>query len=290
MMRASHILIAVFAWVMIGCSSAPEGPAQSVMPPGETEPVSIDSGATSAPIAENHHRDARPAGYTVPNMPDCLDDISPECWLLTRFVIEDEESQRPEPTECCIGLLIPACSEPVDADWVFKYGLFYSAMHDLQLLLRDAVADAPIVSIDVHERLAKRLHLLADYGPDVPGKAAADARYCRDLAGYAPKGLFIARLGGQSHTQAALLFPQSNMHWSTATHLKGSIYVRNVEELRCALSLVRAGRSRPEMVYVNEWVLAALANPTLRPDDDYDLLVTLDPDGAMVAAIMTQAE
>jgi hypothetical protein len=260
------------------------------MPAGKTGPALTASSATAGPSADNHHRNARPAGYAVPNIPDCLGDLSPERWLLTRFVIEDEESGRPDRTECCIGLLIPACSDPVDADWVFKYGLFYSSMHDLQLLLRDAVGDAPIISVDIHDRLADRLHLLADYGADVPEKAAADARYRTDLAGYAPKGLFIARFGGQSQTQAAVLFPQTNMHWSTATYLMGSVYVRDVEELRCALSLLAAGKSRPQSLYVNEWLLAALANPTLGPDDDYDLLVPLDPAGAMAKAIMAQAE
>lgn len=290
MMRTGYVLIGIFAWVIIGCSSAPEGPAHSTMPQGKTEPASTASSATAAAIADSHHRPTRPAGYTAPNIPDCLDDISPERWLLTRFVIEDEESERPDPADHCIGLLIPVCSEPVDADWVFAHGLFYSSMRDLQLLLRDAVADAPIISVDVHDRLADRLHLLVDYGPDVPERAAADARYGTDLAGYAPKGLFIARLGGQSHTQAAVLFAQYNMDWSTAAHLNGSIYVRDVEELRCALSLVAAGQSRQGPVYVYEWVLAALANPALGPDDDYDLLVPLDPAGAMAKAIMAQAE
>jgi len=155
MMRMSHVLISVFVWA-IGCSTAPEGPAHSTMPPGKAEPASTASSATSAAIADSHRRPARKAGYAVPNRPDCADDIVPERWLLTRLVIEDEEAGRPEPAECCIGLLIPTGSGAVDADWVFKYGLFYSLMHDLQLLLRDAVADAPIISVDVHDWLADR--------------------------------------------------------------------------------------------------------------------------------------
>ena len=290
MMRMNHVLIGIFAWVIIGCSSAPEGPAHSTMPQGKTEPASTASSATAAAIADSHHRPTRPAGYTAPNIPDCLKDVSPERWLLTRVVIEDEESGRSDPAGCCIGLLIPVCSEPVDADWVFKYGLFYSSMHDLQLLLRDAVADAPLISVDVHDRLADRLHLLVDYGPEVPETAAADARYSRDLARYAPKGLFIARLGGQSQTHAAVLFPQTNMHWSMAMYLKGSIYVRDVKELRCALSLVRAGQSQPGTVYVYEWILATLLDAALGPDDDYDLLVPLDPAGAMAKAIWADRE
>lgn len=290
MMRTGHILIGIFAWLIIGCSTSPDTAAHSTMPPGEAEPASVASGATAAAIAESHDRTARPARYTVPNIPDCLEDLSPECWLLTRLVIEDEESGGLDPAECCIGLLIPVTSEPVDADWVFAHGLFYSSMQDLRLLLRDAVADAPIISVDVHERLADRLHLLADYGPEVPQKAAADARYRTDLAGYAPKGLFIARLGGQSQTQAALLFPQSNMYRSMAMHLMGSVYVRDVEELRCALSLVAAGQSQPGTVYVYEWILATLSDAALEPDDDYDLLVPLDPAGAMAKAIMPDQE
>jgi hypothetical protein len=157
-------------------------------------------------------------------------DARPARWVAARFRTSDTE-----PSDA--GLLIPLSSHAaLDADTLFQQAFFFPSTEALQILLRDAVRDAPVTGIDVRQWIPRSIDTLVDYGATLPEPADAGLAARTEFKHRGSGGLYIVKLRGQANTAAAIVMQWDDIARSEEQVLRHGWYVRTSCELKGLLS------------------------------------------------------